>query len=137
MKRIVLIIGLVAASAAIFTQVCAFPSVNELVTSIRTAAFNWSQTSFDFGKIKQNKPVTHTFKFRNSGDAPLVISSVQASCGCTVADYSKEPIEPSGEGYVKATYNAATLGVFNKTITVSANTEEGSVVLSIKGTVIE
>ena len=100
-------------------------------------SFNWAETSFDFGKIKVNKPVTHEFSFINAGDAPLVITSVQASCGCTVAKYSKDAIAPGASGYVTATYNAARVGVFTKTVTVNANTGSGAVVLTIKGEVVE
>ena len=100
-------------------------------------AFNWNETSFDFGQIKVNKPVTHEFSFVNAGDAPLVITSVQASCGCTVTKYSKEPISPGSSGFVAATYNAAKVGVFTKTVTVNANTEGGAVLLTIKGEVVE
>src|SRR6187402_3527182 len=82
--------------------------------------FVWAETSFDFGKIKLNVPVTHEFTFINKGSSPLVISSVQASCGCTVTEYSKDPIPVGGEGYVKATYNAAAIGMFTKTITIKA-----------------
>ena len=99
--------------------------------------FTWTETSFDFGKIKINKPVTHEFSFINGGDSPLVITSVQASCGCTVAKYSKDPISPGSSGYVTATYNAARVGVFTKTITVNANTDSGAVVLTVKGEVTE
>jgi hypothetical protein len=136
MKKAVLILGIFVSSAVFFTQICATP-LHSAVSSFTKAVFGWSQTLFDFGNIKQNKPVSHTFTFRNQGDEPLVISSVQASCGCTVTDYSKDPVPPGGEGYVKATYNAANLGVFNKTVTVSANTEGGAVQLTIKGTVVQ
>ncbi|MBL7859187.1 MAG: DUF1573 domain-containing protein [Cyclobacteriaceae bacterium] len=101
------------------------------------AVFHWSSTTIDFGKIPVGKPVTHQFTFTNEGNVPLVISSVQASCGCTVAEYSKEPIAPGGQGFVKATYNAAKAGVFTKTVSVNANTEEGVVQLFIKGEVVE
>jgi len=101
------------------------------------AAFTWKATTFDFGKIKKDKPVTHEFTFTNSGKEALVVTSVQASCGCTVAQYSKDPIPPGAEGFVKATYNAAKTGVFTKTVTVNANTAEGVVILTIKGEVIE
>ena len=60
--------------------------------------FNWSQTSFDFGKIKVNNPVTHEFSFLNAGEAPLVITSVQASCGCTVTKYTKNPLTQAQQG---------------------------------------
>ncbi|HEY5918212.1 MAG TPA: DUF1573 domain-containing protein [Chryseolinea sp.] len=100
-------------------------------------SFNWAETSFDFGKIKVNKPVTHEFSFINAGDTPLVITSVQASCGCTVAKYSKDAIAPGASGYVTATYNAAKVGVFTKTVTVNANTGSGAVLLTVKGEVVE
>jgi len=99
--------------------------------------FNWSQTTHDFGKIKVNKPVTYEFSFINAGEAPLVITSVQASCGCTVAKYTKDPVSPGSSGFVTATYNAAKVGVFTKTVTVNANTEAGSMQLTIKGEVVE
>jgi pectate lyase len=59
---------------------------------------------------------------------------VQGSCGCTATDYSKEPIAPGKKGYVTATYNAANMGAFHKTVTVTANTD-APVVLVIKGEV--
>ena len=97
--------------------------------------FAWTATVHDFGTIKHNEPVSHEFRFVNKGSEPLVITSVQASCGCTVAKYTKDPIAPGGEGFVTATYNAATMGAFNKTVTVNANTKEGSIILSIRGEV--
>lgn len=103
---------------------------------VDSPVFAWSETAFDFGKIKLNVPVTHEFTFVNKGTAPLVISSVQASCGCTVAEYSKEPIPVGQRGFVKATYNAAKAGVFNKTVTINANTAETTMQLTIKGEVL-
>lgn len=100
------------------------------------AVFNWTRVEYDFGKIKVGVPVTYEFKFTNKGDIPLVISTVQASCGCTVTSYTKDPIAPGAEGYVKATYNAASIGQFTKTVTVNANTEEGVAKLTIKGEVV-
>ena len=105
--------------------------------STDAAIFNWSVTSFDFGKIKKGQPVTEEFSFTNDGNVPLVITTVKASCGCTVTDYSKDPIAPGEKGFVKATYNAANVGPFHKTVTVNANTEEGVVQLIIKGEVVE
>lgn len=98
-------------------------------------AFAWKETVYDFGKIRQNQPVTHEFRFVNNGAEPLIITGVKASCGCTVAKHSQDAIAPGSEGFVTATYNATAKGVFNKTITVNANTQEGVVVLSIRGEV--
>lgn len=99
------------------------------------AAFAWAGAVHDFGKIKQGVPVTHEFKFKNSSKVPLIITNVQASCGCTTPAWTKDPVPPGGEGFIKATYNAAAVGAFNKTVTVTANVESGFVTLTIKGEV--
>ena len=135
MKKITLSFLLVACVATVWAHQLA--SNYSITTMFKGAAFAWSQTSFDFGKIKHNEPVSNTFTFTNEGTEPLVITSVQASCGCTVTEYSKDPIAPGGKGFVKATYNAAKVGQFTKTVTVNANTEDAVVQLTIKGEVTE
>ncbi|OIN56691.1 DUF1573 domain-containing protein [Arsenicibacter rosenii] len=100
------------------------------------AAFGWTSTSHDFGKIAQNKPVTAVFKFTNKGEAPLIISNARGSCGCTGVDYPKDPVMPGKTGEVKATYNAAAMGAFSKTVTVESNAEGGMVTLMFKGEVV-
>lgn len=89
----------------------------------------------DFGKIAQGVPANYTFEFTNTGKSPVVISNVQASCGCTTPDWTREPVMPGKTGKVTASYNAAAMGAFNKTITVVNNGEVGNIVLSIQGTV--
>lgn len=135
MKKGLLFLGIVICFAAVFTQICA-ASVQPIV-NFSDAAFSWEKTEHDFGIIKKDVPVSHKFTFINNGNAPLVITSVEASCGCTVTDYSMDPIAPGGTGYVKATYNAAKAGVFSKTVSVNANAADGAVRLGIKGIVQE
>lgn len=138
MKKICLVLLVsVFASTSFAQQLAAINFLSPRFESLETPEFLWTATTYDFGKIALNKPVTHEFRFTNTGDGPLVISSVQASCGCTVTDYSKEPIPPGSEGFVKATYNAAKAGVFSKTVTVNANANEKVVQLTIKGEVGE
>jgi len=100
------------------------------------AKFKWEKTTHDFGKIEQGKPVSVEFAFTNTGSTPLVISNVKGSCGCTVTEYTKEPIAPGKTGNVKATYNAAAMGAFNKSVRVTANVEGGNETLFIKGEVV-
>ncbi len=98
-------------------------------------AFKWeSNTTHDFGKIPQGTPASTTFEFVNNGKTDLILSNVKPSCGCTTPEYTKEPIAPGGKGTIKATYNAAGAGVFNKSITVTSNAGD-PVVLYIKGEV--
>lgn len=106
------------------------------ISADRSPSFLWTETIFDFGNVTKNHSVAHKFSFTNNGEDQLVIASVKASCGCTVTDYSRDPIAPGEEGFVRVTYNATSIGSFTKTVTVVANTVESSTVLTIKGDVI-
>lgn len=112
-------------------------ATNPVLKASPNAGFSWANTSFDFGKTKAGIPVSYEFRFTNTGMAPLVISSVKASCGCTVTAYTKDPVEKGGSGFVRATYDAAKPGKYSKTVTVYANTPEGMVLLTIKGEISE
>jgi len=98
----------------------------------------FKETEFDFGKFPEERgKVSHTFEFTNTGGEPLIINNVRSSCGCTVTDWSKKPIQPGEKGYIKATYNASHRpGKFTKTITVSSNAVNSVEVLRVRGEVI-
>lgn len=74
--------------------------------------------SIDFGKIKQGVPAKGTFVVTNIGTEPLIIEQANPTCGCTISDYTKEPIAPGKTGFINATYNAAALNHFDKHLTV-------------------
>ncbi len=77
-----------------------------------------------------------TFKFTNKGDVPLVLSNVRASCGCTTPQWTREPVPPNGTGEVQVSYDPRNRpGAFNKTVMVSSNAENGTVVLRVLGRV--
>ena len=97
--------------------------------------YAWNETTHDFGKIVQGDPASVTFTVKNSGTAPVIIISAKSSCGCTVAEYTKEPVKPGESGIVKATYNAANTGAFTKTVTVTLEGIAAPDVLMIKGEV--
>ncbi len=94
-------------------------------------------TSHNFGKIKEaGGKVEFTFTFKNMGSEPIVINGVSSSCGCTTPMWSKEPVPPSGTGYVKAVFNPINRpGKFHKTVTVKSNAENSPVTLQINGEV--
>lgn len=102
-----------------------------------TALFNWQNATHDFGRIIQGKPVTAEFAFTNKGEVPLLISHAQGSCGCTGVDYPKTAVLPGQSGVVKATFNAAAIGAFNKTVTIESNAEGGIQTLYFKGEVVK
>jgi hypothetical protein len=96
----------------------------------------WDKTTHEFGKVKLKSPVSYEFEFTNEGEAPLLISDVEPSCGCTVTEYSKDPILPGKKGKIKTTFDATSLGKFNKSIKIVANLEGGPEYLYVRGTVV-
>lgn len=92
------------------------------------------ETTYNFGAIPQSKPVYHTFLFVNKGTTPLRLDNVQASCGCTTPEWSKEPVAPGATGSIKVGYNAAAEGPFEKTVTLTYNGTSSSQLI-IKGSV--
>ena len=99
------------------------------------AQFKFVEETHDFGKIPQGKPVTVEMRFTNVGDEPLIISSVEPTCGCTVAKYTQTPVKKGEIGSVVLTYNANSTGQFNKGTTIKSNAKESVKVIYIKGEV--
>ncbi|MBL4578670.1 MAG: DUF1573 domain-containing protein [Flavobacteriales bacterium] len=98
--------------------------------------FTWDLKEYNFGEIAKDKPVTAEYKFKNTGNKPIIISEVKKTCGCTVPKWPEQPIMPGEEAVIKATYNAKNPGAFNKTITVVSNAEENYIYLRLKGKVL-
>jgi len=106
------------------------------VAFAQKGVIKFTSEAHDFGKVPQGTPVSYTFEFTNTGTDPVVISNAQASCGCTTPDWTKSAVMPGQKGMVKATYNAAGMGQFNKTVTITSNAERSSIVLNLKGEVV-
>ena len=92
------------------------------------------ETSFDFGKIPQGKPVFHNFEVKNDGPVNIQITDVQASCGCTTPEWKREIIIPGSSDAIKIGFNAASVGYFEKTITLFYGEAE-TLIITIKGDV--
>lgn len=100
-------------------------------------AFKFNSEEHDFGRISEGEKVTYTFKFKNVGKSDLIISQAKATCGCTVADYPKTPIKPGTESNIAISFNSeGKKGIQNKSITLVANTQPNTKVLTIKAEVI-
>lgn len=113
-----------------------------LITSIGYACaqgkadIKFEKTTHNFGTFSEaDAKVSYTFTFTNIGDAPLVIHQAVASCGCTVPEYSQEPILPGKKGTVKVTYNGTGRypGHFKKSITLRTNAKTEMLRLFIEG----
>lgn len=100
------------------------------------AVIKFDKTTHNFGTFSISKPQTVTFSFTNTGDKPLVIQQAFSSCGCTVADFTKQPIEPGKKGEVKVTYDGKNTyaGPFKKPVTVRSNASNSLVRIYIEGT---
>ncbi len=98
------------------------------------ADIQFEETLHDFGNIKEGTLATYEFKFKNTGKEPLILSNVQASCGCTTPTWPKEAIAPGKTAVITATFNSqGRPGVFNKVVTVTSNAKTSSVALTLKG----
>ncbi len=97
----------------------------------------FEEQTHNFGSFKESDgSQTTTFKFKNDGDAPLVLSNVRASCGCTTPKWTREPVAPGEAGEIKVSYNPKNRpGSFNKSVTVTSNASTPTVVLRITGKV--
>jgi hypothetical protein len=106
------------------------------MTKSDKVSYEWNSKILDLGTIKHNKPETVEFKLKNNGDAAIAIVKAEGSCGCTQITYPPEPIKGGKTGILKATYNAASVGTFTKTVRVSLS-DGTTETLTIKGTVAE
>ncbi|MFT3824461.1 MAG: DUF1573 domain-containing protein [Chitinophagaceae bacterium] len=90
-------------------------------------SIEWLENDKNMGTISEGQLLDVTFRFKNTGDKPLVIRSVRPSCGCTAANPPAEPIAPGSEGEIKASFNSqGRSGTNKKTLTVVANTKGGT-----------
>lgn len=112
-----------------------FPVLNFAQDAKSHIAFEKLQ--HNFGTFKEELGAqTVSFNFKNEGTVPLILNNVQASCGCTTPEWTREPVAPGAKGIIKVSYNPQNRpGVFNKTIRVSSNADNADVVLTITGEV--
>jgi hypothetical protein len=125
MKKILFLASAVLLSVGLFAQAKKAEDV-----------IKFKELTYDFGKIKQSTPVTHDFAFTNSSDAPVVIESAVASCGCTTPTKPEAPVAKGQDNKITAGFNAAAPGPFNKTITVKVAGIDQPLQLRITGEVL-
>ncbi len=114
MKKLTFSVLLLFSTAVLFAQA-------QPTEAPKTDPLQVREMSYDFGKIPQGKPVTHVFVVSNTGTEPLILENIQASCGCTTPEWSKDPIPVGGTKEIKVGYNAAAEGAFNKSISIFYN----------------
>ncbi|CAM3481977.1 DUF1573 domain-containing protein [Aequorivita lipolytica] len=141
MKKSVLIVAILSVFAFSSCKDNAADKVNE--ENVATAAdrdaesgkfpvIAFEESVFDFGTIDQGTNVEHVFKFKNTGEGPLMIVNAKSSCGCTVPEYTKEPIAPGESGEMLVKFNGSGQNQVSKTVTITTNTKAGTETLTIK-----
>ena len=106
-------------------------------TESNAAKMTFEEKVYNFGNIKQGEIVSHSFVFKNTGNADLVITNTKTTCGCTVPEKPTEPIKPGKSAKMKVVFSATSAGLQSKNITLTTNTEAGSEVLTVKANVTE
>lgn len=126
MKRLILVVALIIG----------FNAYSQAQT--KPGEFKFESEVHDFGNIVIGKPVVYTFNFTNTGEAPIIISKVETTCGCTVPEYSKLPIKAGEKGFIKVTLTPSGPAVpIVKSITLTSNARTTTKVLIIKGVYVE
>jgi hypothetical protein len=108
-----------------------------LMAQEKVAKIEFKTEVIDYGTIEKGSDGVRVFEFTNTGNAPLIISNVRSTCGCTVPEKPDGPIMPGKTGEIKVKYDTNRVNPIRKTITVISNADRPTVALKIKGTVID
>ena len=135
--------GMNAAAAQADADAKANPTSDNPNVASDTAAPNpdapvltFAEQQFDFGTIKPDSVVRHTFRFTNTGRSALLIADATASCGCTTPSWTKDPVPPGGRGQLEVRFDSrGKEGLINKSVSVRANTQPATTTVIIRGTV--
>ena len=103
----------------------------------KQAEIKFEVTTIDYGEVEFESDGKRVFKFKNIGNAPLVFTRISSSCGCTIPKKPEKPIEPGDSGEIEVEYDTKRVGIFMKAISVVSNSKNSSIVLRIKGEVLE
>ena len=106
-----------------------------LTAQEKAAKIEFKTETVDYGEVTQGSDGVRVFEFTNTGEAPLIISRVSSSCGCTIPKKPEEPIMPGKTGEIQVKYDTNRTGPIRKAITVISNAQTPTKVLKIKGEV--
>jgi len=136
MKK-VLLLALSLTATAYTVQAQSVKPANA-VEKVVGPAITFEESKYDFGEIAQGGIVEHVFKFKNTGTAPLIISNIGVSCGCTTPEWTKDPVLPGKTGTISAKFNSAgKMGMQNKVLTIESNATGGNATVALVGNVKE
>ena len=119
----------------IFTFLCMVLLSSQLFAQEKIAKIEFKTEVLDYGNIAHNSDGIRVFEFTNTGDAPLVITEVSSSCGCTIPKKPEAPIMPGKTGEIQVKYDTSRVGPIRKAVTVKSNADTPTKILTIKGNV--
>lgn len=99
-------------------------------------SISFDKTTHDFGTLIRGEKAEYKYEFTNTGNEPLIISNVRASCGCTAPSYSKDPVAPGEKGFIDVEYSATGSGDVSKNVTITANTEPATTMIYLTANVV-
>lgn len=105
------------------------------VSAQETAQIEFKAETIDYGVIEKGSDGVRVFEFTNTGTAPLIITKVSSSCGCTIPKKPEDPIAPGDTGEIQVKYDTNRVGPIRKAVTVISNATTPTKVLKIKGEV--
>lgn len=132
MKRIPVIVGFIL----ILSLISCSQTPQQASEQNKAITIKFEKTVHDYGNIQEEGDGTCEFNFTNTGEEPLVLRNVRSSCGCTIPEWPREPINPGEQANIKVSYNTKLTGRFSKKISVYSNGSENPVILTVKGNVI-
>ena len=121
---------------SVFTFITLFISFF-IFSQEKQAEIKFEVTTIDYGEVEFESDGKRVFKFKNVGTAPLIFKRISSSCGCTIPKKPEKPIEPGESGEIEVEYDTKRVGIFMKAISVVSNSKNSSIVLRIKGEVLE
>ncbi|MBQ4420558.1 MAG: DUF1573 domain-containing protein [Bacteroidales bacterium] len=133
MKKLILTFVL---SMAVVFGVNAQSNKKEVKATGSQPEITFTEMVHDYGEVVKGGNGICEFEYKNTGKAPLMLTNVRSSCGCTIPSWSKEPLMPGKSAKIKVKYNTKNVGTINKSITVESNASNGTVVLKITGKVV-
>ena len=136
MKRFFLLLMLACGFTAVQAQTeTPAAATEEVAAPTDGPVMTFEALEVDYGTIEQDSDPFRVFKFKNTGNGPLLITNARGSCGCTVPSYSKAPVAPGETSEIKVRYDTHRIGQFRKRVTLTTNVEGDPIILTIKGKV--
>lgn len=111
-------------------------SADQPLDTVNVAKIAFEEMEYNFGEAYEGDILVHVFTFKNTGKIPLIISDARSTCGCTVPNWPRHPIQPGAEGQIEVRFNTSKKdGPQNKKVTVTANTYPANTELHVFGKV--